>query len=490
MAASFEYGLVNTVRITAENAAEKPLAPESGAPRKTAGFPGRFLGLMRGQDEHGETRRMSLIAFFIRVVSAGIAFLAQIFLARLMGQFEYGIFVFVWVMAIIVGNLACFGFHTALIRFVPQYRAHGEIAKIRGITATARLFSLASASLVAVLGVAFVYSFSDAMPPYYLVPLVIGAFILPMIALGDIMDGTARANSWIVQALTPTYLARPFLIPVVMFIAVFLGYEADARTALIAALIATYLTTLAQLAILGWRLRRRFEAGPKEIELGYWIRIALPIFLIEGFYYLLTNADVVMVGMFLPPDQVATYYAAAKIMALVHFVFFAVKAGMAPRFSALVADNDTDELARIAATAAYWTFWPTIAIGGIVLVLGPFLLSLFGPDFQAGYPVMFILFAGVAAKALIGPGETLLTMAGRQTICAVIYLAVLIVNIAGNILLIPIFGINGAATATMLAMFAETALLFAVIRNRLDINMSVLSRPGSAAGGKASRHGL
>ena len=98
---------------------------------------------------------MSLIAFFIRVVSAGIAFLAQIFLARLMGQFEYGIFVFVWVMAIIAGNLSCFGFHTALIRFVPQYRAQRRNRQDpRALRLTARLFSLASASLVAMLGVA------------------------------------------------------------------------------------------------------------------------------------------------------------------------------------------------------------------------------------------------------------------------------------------------------------------------------------------------
>ncbi|WP_246660416.1 polysaccharide biosynthesis C-terminal domain-containing protein [Nitratireductor sp. XY-223] len=469
------------MRITAENAANDTLAPQSGARRRATGFLHRLLGLKGGQDGHGETRRMSLIAFVIRVISAGIAFLAQIFLARLMGQFEYGIFVFVWVMAIIVGNFACFGFHTALIRFVPQYRAHGEIAKIRGITLTARLFALTSASLVALLGIAAVYGFGDALPPYYLTPLVLGAFMLPMIALGDIMDGTARANSWIVQALTPTYLARPALIPVAMLVAVLLGYEASAKTALIAALIATYVTTLGQLTILGWRLRRRFEAGPKEIEFGYWIKIAMPIFLVEGFYYLLTNADVVMVGFFLPPDQVATYYAAAKTMALVHFVFFAVKAGMAPRFSALVAEKSSGELARVAATAAYWTFWPTIAVGGMVLALGSFLLSLFGPDFQAGYPVMFILFAGVAAKALIGPGEALLTMAGQQKICALIYFAVLLVNIAGNIVLIPVFGINGAAAATMVAMFAETALLFAVIRSRLDINMSVFSRPAAAA---------
>ena len=44
-----------------------------------------------------------------------------------------------------------------------------------------------------------------------------------MIALGDAMDGTARANSWMVQALAPTYLAGPLLIPVAMLARFWIG---------------------------------------------------------------------------------------------------------------------------------------------------------------------------------------------------------------------------------------------------------------------------
>ncbi|MEM6464094.1 MAG: lipopolysaccharide biosynthesis protein [Pseudomonadota bacterium] len=429
-----------------------------------------------GSDGHREAGRMSLIAFAIRVISAGIAFLTQILLARLMGQFEYGIFVFIWVIAIICGNLSCLGFHTAVIRFVPQYTASGEVDEIRGLTFTAKLVAFGVASAVALVGLAFVHLFADRIAAYYLVPLVLCAVLLPVIAVGDAMDGTARANSWVVQALSPTYVIRPVLIPVFMVTAIWIGYDATAETALFAAIVATYLTTIGQLTILGRRLRKRFKRGPRKYHLAYWSKIALPIFLIEGFYFLLTNSDVVMVGLFLEPDNVATYFAAAKTMALVHFVYFAVKAGMMPRFAQLVAEKKHQELARFAALAARWTFLPSLALGVIVLALGPFLLSLFGPNFAAGHSVMFILFIGIAAKAFIGPGEALLTMAGQQKICALIYLAVLTVNVAGNIALIPHFGINGAAAATMTAMFAETLLLFAIIRARLGIAMHVLSR--------------
>ena len=463
------------MRVTVDNAAGSGLEPESGLRREASRIFDRLGALWRASDGYDQARSMSLIAFAIRIISAGIAFLAQIFLARMMGPFEYGIFVFVWVMAVIAGNLSCLGFHTAIIRFLPQYQASGHVEEIRGLTVATRLVSFVIASAVALVGIAALYLFADQVATYYLVPLTLGAILLPMIALGDAMDGTARANSWVTQALAPTYLVRPVLIPVGMVVAILLGFDATAETGMIAAIIATYLTTTGQLLMLGRRLHNRFESGHRNYHLVHWGKVALPIFLIEGFYFLLTNSDVVMVGLFLQPEDVATYFAAAKSMALVHFVYFAVKAGMTPRFSQLVARSETAELSRFAAMAARWTFVPSLVVGAVVLMLGPFFLSLFGPGYSAGYTVMLILFAGIAAKALVGPGEALLTMAGQQKICALVYLAVLLVNVAGNIVLIPLLGINGAATATMLAMLAEALLLYAIIRARLGISMFVLS---------------
>ena len=381
-----------------------------------------------------------------------------------------------------VGSLSCLGFHTAVIRFLPQYRTTGELADLRGIAITARLVAIVSASLLAAVGIGFLILFGDRLESFYVIPLYLGAFALPMLALGDVLEGTARANSWPVQALSPTYLIRPVLILAVTMAAVLMGMGANATTALGAALLATYATSLGQLLLISRRLRRRFETGPRRIRFGYWFRIALPIFLIEGFYFLLTNADVVMVGLFLDPGLVATYFAAAKTMALVHFVYFAVKAGMTPRFSVLVTEGDTDALARFAADTARWTFWPSLVLGGAVLALGPFLLSLFGPAFVAGYPLMFILFAGIMAKAFIGPGEALLTMAGHQKVCALVYVAALVVNLGGNLILIPRIGIEGAAIATALAMATESLLLFLVIRQRMNISMSILNHsPGARA---------
>ncbi|MCL6708678.1 lipopolysaccharide biosynthesis protein [Pseudomonas sp. R2.Fl] len=428
-------------------------------------------------DETARAQRMALIAFVIRVVSAGIAFFSQIVQARLMGEFEYGIFVFVWVLVVLFGNLSCLGFHTAVIRFLPQYDIETELREIRGLTVTARLFALLSASLLAVTGLVALHFLGDTIEAYYVVPLFLGLFALPMIALGDVLDGTARANSWPVAALSPTYIIRPTLILAFMVIAVAFGAPRTATTAMQAALAATYVTTLVQFVSINLRLRRRFERGPLKIDFLAWFRVAIPIFLIEGFGFLLTNSDVVVVGLYLAPDQVAIYFAAAKTMALVQFVYFAVKAAAAPRFSAMMAEGDMTALAAFAGTTSRWSFWPSLAVGLAVLALGEMLLSLFGPAFGAGYPLMAILFAGSLTKAMIGPGETLLTMAGRQMLCVTLYVGALTTNIVLNVTLIPLFGLTGAAIATAAATMTEALLLHVAVRRSLGIVLFAFADP-------------
>ena len=145
--------------------------------------------------------------------------------------------------------------------------------------------------------------------------------------------------------------------------------------------------------------------------------MSLPIFLVESFFFLLTNADVLMVGFFMQPNDVAVYFATVKTLALVHFVYFAVKAGVAQRYAQFT-HADPERLAAFARETVSWTFWPSLVMALVVLALGKPMLMLFGPGFDAGYPLLFLLVAGVVARAAVGPCESLLTMSGNQNICA------------------------------------------------------------------------
>ncbi|MFN3766586.1 MAG: lipopolysaccharide biosynthesis protein [Aliihoeflea sp.] len=457
------------MRVSAATTAERIL-PERLAARARP-YLEAFDRIAFGTGERSHAARMSLTAFVIRVASAVIAFASQVFLARWMGGFEYGVFVLVWTAILILGSLSCLGFNTAMIRFIPEYRGQGRQSDLRGVLLGSRVIVLAASTVVALSGAAMIHVLSDRIEPHHVVPFLLGMICLPMMGLSDLMQGVARGHAWALHAMLPTYILRPLLLLVLMVGAVATGAPANAETAMYAAIVATYATTLFQLVTVSNRAEREAQPVRRAFAMRGWLVVSLPVFLIEGFIYILTNADVLMVGFFLPPPDVAVYFATVKTLALVHFVYFAVRAGVAQRFAGLMHGDRPDELAAFAHDTVRWTFWPTLAMAALLLAAGEPLLRLFGSEFTAGYPLLFVLVAGVVARAVVGPAESVLTMGGHQNACARVYALVLAVNVGLNWLLIPRYGLWGAAIATAVAMVCEAALLALTVRRKIGIDM-------------------
>jgi O-antigen/teichoic acid export membrane protein len=86
---------------------------------------------------------------------------------------------------------------------------------------------------------------------------------------------------------------------------------------------------------------------------------------------------------------------------------------------------------------------------------------------------LFLLCAGVVARAAVGPAESLLTMSGNQNVCALVYGMTLALNIAISVVAIPYLGLWGAAIGTTAAMVFEAAALSWTVWRRLGIVMAV-----------------
>jgi O-antigen/teichoic acid export membrane protein len=434
--------------------------------------------ILNDADDRAVSRRIAMFSFIVRVLSGVIAYLTQVLLARWMGDFQYGVLVVVWVGAVLVGGLACLGFQTAILRFIPEYLQRGEVALLRGVVIGSRVQGFIAATLLAIIGGTGLYFFRDRLESYYLIPLYLGAVTLPMMAIAELQDGLSRAFNWADLGLWPTYVVRPLLVLVFMWVAVHLGAAPDAVTGMGAVIAATYLTSVGQLLMLARRVRRAVPPGPRDYAPSHWMSIAFPIFIVEGLFNLLTNVDIMLVGHYAAPDQVAIYYATAKTLVLLHFVYYAVKAGSAQRFSQYYANGDRTQLAIFLRDTIHWTFWPTLGLAVFLFVFGRPLLLFFGPSFGAGYPLLFILSAGILVRASIGPAEILLAMAGQQRIAAVVYVGTFVVNVALNIYLIPRYGLSGAAFAVSTSLIVETIALYTLIATRLGLRCSILTAFG------------
>lgn len=433
--------------------------------------------MLSGSGDHAMARRMAGTAFAIRVMSAAIAYVSQVLMARWMGGFEFGIYIYVWVWVLILGHLSNAGFASAAQRFVPQYTEKADLAGLRGFVHGARVMGLAQGTAIAAIGLALLYAFGDRVSTLTLIPLVLACLCLPLYVLTDIQDGIARSQNWTDLALGPPYLLRPVLILATMAGGHAVGLPATAVTAMSCAVIATWAAGVIQFFALRRRLSTLIPTGERRPEPRVWLKVSLPIFMVEGFYLLLTYIDVILLKHFRSPEEVAVYWAAVKTLALVAFIYFSVAAASAHRFSAYHVAGDREKMAALLRETMRWTFWPSLAATVLVLAAGRPLLSLFGPEFVAGYPAMFIVALGLLARAAAGPMERLLSMSGHQGICAAIYAAVFATALGLGILLIPAYGMIGAASAMAAALVLESILLRVVTRRRLGIPVSFWGRP-------------
>ncbi len=429
-----------------------------------------------GEGDFAAAQYMALAVFCLRVLGAALAYVSQVILARVLGEFEYGVFVVVWTLVVILGIFLPLGFSSSVTRLIPEYQVRGDDERLRGLLVGSRWVAFAGATLFAVVGALGLFLLEPFITSYYVLPLYLGAFCLPLFTVGSIQDGIARAYNQTLMAILPTFIWRPLAILFALVVAVACGAPATAATACYAAIFATWAVALAQMLRLRHFLSRTIPKGAAKWEVGVWAGVSLPILLVEGFFQLITSADVIMVSFWRPPDEVAIYFAASKTLALAHFVYFAVRSASAHRFSRLYQDGDREALAIFVKQAVSWTFWPTLLVACGLLVVGPLLLSMFGSAFTAAYPVLAILLIGVLARAAIGPVDALLTMADQQRSCAVIYAGSFAVNIALNVLLIPSIGVLGAALATTIGIVLEATALFFAARKYLGLHAFVFSR--------------
>jgi O-antigen/teichoic acid export membrane protein len=428
---------------------------------------------MTDHSDRSRAQRAAGTAFLIRVASAALLYVSQVLFARWMGSFEFGVYVYVWTWVLLLGGLVDLGIATGAQRFIPEYTGTSRLDMLRGFLSGSRWLVVAMATAWAAFAALGVWMFSAHLDSYEIMPLYIACAGLPLFVLGRLQDGIARSYDWINLALMPPYVIRSLLLILAMGAAWWLKLPTDASTAMLAAVATTWVTVIGQTLVMNRRLASKVEAGPRSYAAGAWLAASLPIFMVEGFYLLLTHADVLLLRLYRGPEEVAVYYAAAKTLALVAFVSFSVSAATAHKFSEYHVAGNKAELSAFLSDSIKWTFWPSLAATIVILTFGKPILWLFGPRFVDGYFLMFILAIGPLARATVGPVERLLNMVGEQRACAVVYGSAFAVNIALCVLLIPLFGVAGAAIAISGAMILEAALLYGVAKQRLGLHVFV-----------------
>lgn len=183
--------------------------------------------------------------------------------------------------------------------------------------------------------------------------------------------------------------------------------------------------------------------------------------------------DVIVLSLFVSDELLGVYSLAAILVEAIAQVPVVLRTVLAPRVILMLERHDRQGLAELVTLVRPRLRLAMVVITVIAVAAYPSaILLVTGDTVLAGGRVPFaILMAGTAFAAGYAPFGLLLIQAGRPADQTLLTLAIVLINVVGNLLLIPTFGLEGAAVATALSLVGSVGLLRWAVARHLDLHL-------------------
>ncbi len=417
------------------------------------------------------------IAFIIQIIGVGLSYLLQVFLARVMGPQEYGLYTYILAWSTIGGVVCNLGLPVAVLRFIPQYSTQGDWGRFHGVIRGCSRFTFAITIGMSLLGTGVVLLINSHRQIENLISILFGLWTIPLLALENLQGNLFRGGRQMVAAYGPSKVLRPLLFMVgVGAILFWQGSQKLTSQPVFIVTIVTYIILVSSQQVLIQKDLLTQGKGEKPIyEIRSWLRVSLPLLLIVGFVIILYQTDILMIGALLGPSEVALYNTATKTSSLASFVYTAIEAIAAPTIASLYAAGDRAQMQKTVTTMAHLVFWPTMVVTLFLIVFSNYILGMFGPEFLAAKWPLAILVLAQLINAITGPVGYLVDLTGHQDQSARVRCCTALLNIVLNYILIPKFGIMGAAIATATAISLDNLVIYFLAVKYIGVHASIFS---------------
>ncbi|MCI5130486.1 MAG: hypothetical protein D3904_02935, partial [Candidatus Electrothrix sp. EH2] len=243
-------------------------------------------------------------------------------------------------------------------------------------------------------------------------------------------------------------LIHPFLFLIVVAVMAFLAIKNMAM------ILSYYLATLLIGSLVAfWQLKKILHDDEVKKETQYIkksITYGLKAHLGNIFAFLNYKADIFLVNFFLGASSAGLYVVAVLIAERLWLISQAVSTVLFPRLSQLSHDEETRK--QLTPLISRWVLVVTCAIGCVLCLIAYWLiLIIFGSDYLGAVTPLLILIPGIVLGASSRVLAHDIAARGRPELNMYTSVFVVLINIAGNIILIQIYGLNGAALATTVA---------------------------------------
>lgn len=216
----------------------------------------------------------------------------------------------------------------------------------------------------------------------------------------------------------------------------------------------------------------------RELHARIW-KFSLPRWYSAGVEQSITWFDVVLVGSIAGTGAAGVYGTVSRFVTAGLIVSTAMRMVVSPRFSALLGEKKIAQVQELYTTSMTWILMLGVPIYGIFIFFATTLMGWFGEEFGDGATPLVILSAGSLALLVAGNVDAVLMMSGRSGWLAFNKSVVLALNITGNLVLVPLWGISGAAAAWAFSFLVDSTL--AIVETRIFLGIKLdLRRIGYA----------
>ena len=411
-----------------------------------------------------------MFILFCRFAGAMLAFVTQVLLARWMGATELGVYVLAFSVCIVFASIASLGLPSAALRFIGEALARKEYATISGYVRYCRQIVLAVSVLAAAGAAALALSSTS-----YATTFLIAMLCIPVFALIRTHDGIAHAFSWMPLAFFPNSVVRPALLLLFVYGLWLTHTSLNASNVISLHLLILVLVGLAQTVLLNRRLRPIINDVAPSYDRALWTGASIPILITVMMNAYLPELSVILVGLSESADNVAIFNASFRVAFMIAFGAFAVDAVVMPRVARLYADGNISAVQTLISRATLLKVAGSMFAVALLFLFGRQILGLFGEEFVVGYRVMMMLALSQLIIALLGPGAAILNVTGHQNSCLRVFIVAFVLLLVLNMLLVPRFGLPGAAMAIVIVIAVRHVWLNMLVSKKTGIHPSLLA---------------
>ena len=409
--------------------------------------------------------------FGMSVASAGLGYMITLLLARFLGAKGYGAYTYALTLIGLIKLPALLGLSPLLIRELAILKTNESWNVSSGLLHWSNRIVILSSTILSLVAVYLTWQFPSVFPSNAMTVFWIGTLALPLMTLGQIRQAAMQAFGYIIKAQLPIVVVRPLFL-IFLFIGAYLilGKQFTATWAMGMYVLANGIALGLLMVYFNQTLPRKIKTAAPKYECWQWIQGALPMLLLDGMYLISTQTDTIMLGMLKNTTEVGIYSLAGRVASINSLILFAFNVSLGPTFANLYAANDLNKLQKIITKSCQIILFSKLPISLGLIIFGNWFLLMFGSEFINSTSTLNILCIAQIFNSFVGPVGVLLNMTRNQNYTAIGLAATTILNIILNSLLIPQWGAEGAAFATVTSTFICNVGLAFIVYNKLGIN--------------------